>query len=462
MKRMDLNDIHRTHGIDAVRALTDRAKPYRRAAEPEQQQDPRPEPPTVDSLDTFGGMSNAEPDVGGDGHHPQQSDTQANDPPAEPSRLKATPFVWRDPKTIPPREWLYGTHLIRGFASATYAAGGLGKTGLTIVDKLALATGRPLLGIKVRQRSRVWIWNGEDPHEELERRIHAACIHYNIARQDLEGWLFVDSGRDQKLCIAEQDSKTGARIIAPVVSAIIDTALGNKFDVISIDPFISCHRVPENDNGAIDMVAKQWSDIANKTNAAVDLVHHTKKTGGADATVEDGRGASALSNATRAGRVLNRMSSADGEKAGVTNHREYFNVSADAKANMSGPAESNDWYRIVPVNLGNATAMYPKGDSVGVVTAWKWPDAMAGVTGADFDKVAAVIRAGKWRENPQASKWVGKAVAEALDLNADNKADKAKIVGMLKVWRAAGSLVVVDAQDEKREIRKFIEVKEDA
>ena len=36
--------------------------------------------------------------------------------------------------------------------------------------------------------------------------------------------------------------------------------------------------------------------------------------------------------------------------------------------------------------------------------------------------------------------WVGMAAAEALDLNADNKADKAKIIGMLKVSLSAASL----------------------
>jgi hypothetical protein len=84
------------------------------------------------------------------------------------------------------------------------------------------------------------------------------------------------------------------------------------------------------------------------------------------------------------------------------------------------------------------------------------------MTGAAFDKVAAVIKRGKWRENSQARAWVGKAVAEALDLNIDDKADRTKITGMLKVWRAAGSLIVVDGFDENREAKKFIEVAEDA
>jgi hypothetical protein len=66
------------------------------------------------------------------------------------------------------------------------------------------------------------------------------------------------------------------------------------------------------------------------------------------------------------------------------------------------------------------------------------------------------------RENIQASAWVGKAVAEALELNADNKADRSKIVGMLNVWRSSGAtLVVVERQDDKREVKKFIEVRGD-
>ena len=48
-----------------------------------------------------------------------------------------------------------------------------------------------------------------------------------------------------------------------------------------------------------------------------------------------------------------------------------------------------------------------------------------------------------------------------MDLNVENKADRAKINGMLKVWKAAGSLVVVDGLDDHREMRKFVEVKED-
>jgi hypothetical protein len=48
-----------------------------------------------------------------------------------------------------------------------------------------------------------------------------------------------------------------------------------------------------------------------------------------------------------------------------------------------------------------------------------------------------------------------------MNLDMENKANRAKITGMLKVWKAAGSLVVVDGMDEHREVRKFVEVRKE-
>jgi hypothetical protein len=102
-----------------------------------------------------------------------------------------------------------------------------------------------------------------------------------------------------------------------------------------------------------------------------------------------------------------------------------------------------------------------EGDSVAVVTPWVWPDALAGVTGSDFERVAAVIRAGKWREHPQSKNWVGLAVAQALDLDIENKTIKARVLRMIRAWLRSKSLVVVDGFDDKSMRRKFVEVAED-
>lgn len=138
--------------------------------------------------------------------------------------------------------------------------------------------------------------------------------------------------------------------------------------------------------------------------------------------------------------------------------RLYFRTIND-KANLQPPVEKSDWFKLVSVDLGNGESGLA-GDSVGVVTKWELPDAMAGLPGADFDKVTAAIRAGKWRHHPTSKDWVGNAVAEALDLDIDDEKVKAKIKRWLAGWYAAKSLVVVDGLSDKREARKFVEVPE--
>ena len=106
-----------------------------------------------------------------------------------------------------------------------------------------------------------------------------------------------------------------------------------------VDPFVASHRVVENDNPAIELVAATWAEIADVTGCGIELVHHARKTGGADITVEDGRGGSALLAKVRSARVLNSMSEADAAKAGVENRRSFFRVE-NGKANMTPPPTS--------------------------------------------------------------------------------------------------------------------------
>ena len=49
-----------------------------------------------------------------------------------------------------------------------------------------MATGRNLLGHSVKRRMRVWYWNGEDPLEEVERRVAAILLHYDIRPKELK------------------------------------------------------------------------------------------------------------------------------------------------------------------------------------------------------------------------------------------------------------------------------------
>ena len=379
--------------------------------------------------------------------------------PAEAKKpLAATPWVWRDPKMIPPREFLYGKHYIRKFVSAGFGPPGGGKTSKRLIEALAMASGRALLGIKPVKKLKVWYWNGEDPSDETDRRIASACLHYGIKPEEINGYLFTDSGRSTPIIIAQQ-TKTGTLIADPVVEELKDAIKERGIDAMTLDPFVSCHRVAENDNPAIDAVVKKFAEIADEASCSINLEHHIRKTNGNEATVDDGRGASSLVGAARSIEVLNKMTQVEAEKLGLDQHWRHFFVD-DGKANMA-PLGERQWFKLVSVKLGNCTALYPEGDDVGVVTTWKPPNLLDGVTGADFDSAAREIRKGKWRENGQAKDWVGKPIAKAMGLDLSTKADKAKVAALLKLWIDKGSLIVIDEKDEHRITKKFVKVSDD-
>lgn len=249
--------------------------------------------------------------------------------------IKATPFQWIDPAAIPQRQWLYGTAYIRKFLSVTISTGAVGKSSKLIVEALAMVTGKDLLGVGTDGvLYRVWYWNGEDPMEELQRRFAAAIKHYKLTPDDIGDRLFIDNGQQMPIVLAEQ-GKDGTKIATPVVEGVVATLLKNKIDVLQIDPFVSCHRVVENDNGAIDLVAKSWSGIANTANCSVMIAHHTRKpmTGGngGGMSIDDGRGAGALINAARQKCVLNNMTKEEAKAADIDENQRRYYFRADSE-----------------------------------------------------------------------------------------------------------------------------------
>jgi len=364
--------------------------------------------------------------------------------------LAPRPFVMADPAAIPPRQWVYGRHYIRRFLSVTVAAGGSGKTALTLTEAIAMATGKDILGTETLPR-RVWVWNLEDPLEELQRRIAGICQHYNVKQEDFADRLYVNSGRDSKLLIA--DSERGEAALTPAVDEITHFINEHSIDVIIVDPFVSSHRLNENDNGQMDMVVKAWGQIADRGNCAVELVHHVRKAQpGQSASYGDARGASALTDAARHVRRLQRMTAEEARLAGI-DEREFWQYSreADSKDNLAPPSRDSSWRKMVSVEIAN-------GDSIGVMEAWQWPDAFDDVTAADLAHVQNLIRDGEWREDVRSKQWVGLAVAQVLGLDERDEAVKSKIKTMLQTWIDNKELKVVERPDAQRHLRKFVEV----
>lgn len=374
--------------------------------------------------------------------------------------LVATPYKRVDPKTIPLRDWIYGSLLIRKFVTATVSPGGIGKSSLVTVEALAMASGRGLLDVSPKRRMKVWLWNLEDPQEETARKIEAAALHYGLEPEETDGYLFVNSGRDTPLVMAKE-LKGGAFILAPVVDALVEQCKANGIDVLTIDPFVSSHEVGENNNTFQDMIIKEWGRVADRANIAVHLVDHTRKMTGTEAevTTDSARGAKAKTDGCRVVRAVNRMTEGEGLRAGVENFRLFFRTFND-KANLAPPADKSDWFKLESVDLGNAPSNLQFGDSIGVVTTWVWPDALEGVDGPLVDRVFERIKGGQWRDSAQATDWVGYAVAQVMELDLNNKAQKARVNSLIRTWKAAGSLVVVEHKDGKGNLRPYVEVAE--
>jgi hypothetical protein len=384
-------------------------------------------------------------------------DDEFTEPPPKPVLpLSATPFMWRDPASIPPRPWVYGRHMIRKQVSVTVAPGGVGKSSLTLVEALCLVTGRAILGEWVPQVPvRVWVYNLEDPRDEMERRVIGAMMHHRVKPDDIGDRLFVDTGRERSLCTAVE-VRGEVSIVRPEMDALEAAIKERGIDVMIVDPFISSHRVSENSSGAIDLVAKEWAALADRCNCAIELVHHTRKTGGVDATTEDGRGSGALMGAARSGRVLNKMNEETREQAGVKDDdATIFGIDRD-KANLA-PVGARQWVRMASVDLG-------QGDHVGVAERWEWPDAFAGISVADLLAVQNQIekRCGAGRpprfSDQSGGDWVGHIIAEYLSLDAED--DKRRIKKILSDWIKSGALRKAEIEDEHRKKRPCVEVGE--
>jgi hypothetical protein len=327
-----------------------------------------------------------------------------------------------------------------------------------IAEVLDAMTGKGLLTGKPARPQQVWYVNCEDPRDEIDRRIAAACIAYRLDQADVDAHLFTDTGRDRAWKIATYSAQKRVTIDTALVDGIIAEIKRRKLDVLIIDPLKRIHDVDENDNSAMDLVMQQLARIADEGNCAVVVVHHTRKTAGSEVTADTSRGAKSVTDAARVVRTINVMTDKEAERAGITDHRRYFRCFHD-KVNLAPPPEASDWYRLESIALGNGPDG-SAGDSVGVAMPWQWPDAFAGVTVATLRAVQHKIDGGTWREDPRATAWVGKAVAEVLGINPAGKSERGRIGELLKAWIKSGALKVIELPDEHRHNKPHVVVGE--
>lgn len=353
-----------------------------------------------------------------------------------------TPYDDFDEEGIEPRQWVYANHYLRSFVSVLASAGGIGKTSLQIVEALAICTGRPLLGEPVKEQCNVWIVNLEDPMDEMKRRVLAAMRHYGIKKEEVQGRLFVDAGRDFNLIFAAQ-TRDGVIPNEALVAHLKEKIPERNIGCVFIDPFVGAHQINENDNMAVNSVVAQIREIADETKCAIGLVHHIRKGNGQDADIDSVRGAGSLIGAARAARIINRVSEKDALELGVKPEEAIglFRVD-DGKANLAPPAMSAVYRRMSGVQIAN-------GEWVGVAVPFELPDEWSGMTNEVINTILGKIDAGVqnvegeefFSIRPQdKTRWVGQLIVDHPFVKAEDFKTEGQAKQIIKTWLSTGLL----------------------
>jgi hypothetical protein len=370
-----------------------------------------------------------------------------------------TPYSRRDPKSIPQRGFILGMHYLLGAVTLTAAAGGVGKSMLTLLDAVSFAIGRDLLlGTPLDRRYRVWVWNAEDDVDEMERRVAGICIHYGIDRADLDGWLYLDSGHDLPLDLAQGNGKT-AVVREELIIAIAKRVRELGIEVVGLDPLVALHTMPEGDNSSLAKLIRTLNNkLAKPCGCAVDINHHTRKMAfGQDTmTVDDVRGAGTIVYSARSGRMLHAMSLTDAEKYSIEadDRINYFRLER-AKANMAQRG-TICWVHQIRIPIGNGPDG-TFGDVVAVPTLWVPPDAMEGISDTVADAIRAEIAKGRYRRDARAgAAWAGRPIGRQLSFDTETKAGRQRSRTVLETLIKKGVLDVDIDYDKHRNAREYV------
>jgi RecA-family ATPase len=210
------------------------------------------------------------------------------------------------------------------------------------------------------QQSKVLIVSLEDDADELRRRILAQCLHHNISRPELKGWLFLSAPGAAAGKLMSTD-KTGRFIRGAMADNLEAVITGRGIDLVALDPFGKSHSVEENGNSAIDEVVQVLTDLCAKHDISVDAPHHTSKGVAEPGNANRGRGASSMKDAARLVYTLTPMNAEEEQTFGVKEEERRLLIRMDSgKVNITPSMRAAKWFRLVGVPLGNGTERPPK------------------------------------------------------------------------------------------------------
>jgi hypothetical protein len=336
-----------------------------------------------------------------------------------------------NPAELRRRPWIMMGRLLRGYITASVAPAGVGKSIFALVIGIMVATGKPIHKAELLEKTNVLVLNNEDDEDEIRRRVAAICEYHGIPFSDLTDKFFGLSGYGCPLLIAQKtDSYTV--IAAPNTDKIIAFCKQHDIGLLVVDPFVSTHDVPENDNTEIEKVLSKYRFIATETGAAILLVHHTRKIGNDSEAhagdAEASRGASSLIGAARIAFTLARMSKETASDLnidwGTGNRLVRLD---DGKINFAQKFAAAEWYEFISVELSN-------GDSVGVPVPFDLADINKQ---AEKDKAEEITKQRELRITD-----IAKHVVKCM---TENKQPQPEVIGLYRAETSKGKTTANDA-----------------
>jgi putative DNA primase/helicase len=185
-------------------------------------------------------------------------------------------------KKPPPREWIIRDWLPKGYVTALYGDGGVGKSLLAQQLMTALATGKPWLGMPIKPR-RVYALMCEDDANELWRRQYAINKHYGITMKQLTRLNLVSRVGFNNLLMAFNGQDAG--LLTPFFHQLFADIRAFHPEVIVLDTAADLFGGNENNRSQVrQFIQNACAAIARETQSAVLVCAHPSDSGIAKGT----------------------------------------------------------------------------------------------------------------------------------------------------------------------------------
>jgi AAA domain/Bifunctional DNA primase/polymerase, N-terminal/Primase C terminal 1 (PriCT-1) len=212
-----------------------------------------------------------------------------------PAALDLETLAGRDPH--PPESIMAG--LPCGYATATFAHGGTGKSQIELMRGVCIAMGIPFCGLETKRR-RVLFVSCEDRADILHWRLTRLCAYLGIDLASLAGWLHILDLVGHRSILFAPDPRTGLALTA-AYGALAERIKEYGTEVLILDGIADVFGGNENARVEVKQFVNELLALIPPATGAVLLIGHVNKVSASGGATNEGySGSTAWHNSARA------------------------------------------------------------------------------------------------------------------------------------------------------------------